>query len=170
MRILIQIDEFIARVVRVIIGLLLFAIMTLLFIAVIARYFLNSPIIWIDELVTYFLVGMTFLGGYVALRSEKLVRVTFALSLLPDKARRVVEIFSQICISVFLCVIGYYSILMLSSPVALSQKTVALRMPMIIFYTLVPIMVALMLMRMVINIYNLYRDSKAEDPGKEGTA
>lgn len=154
MKILIKAEECIARIVKVIIAILLFAIMAILFIGVIARYFFNSPIYWTDELVTYMLVCMTFLGGYVALRSDRLVRVTFVLSLLPDKARRGVEIFSQFIIIAFLCILGYYSILILKTPVALKQATVALGMPMKYFYGLIPVMIALMILRMVINIYN----------------
>lgn len=155
MKVLMRIDEAVSKVVKNIIAVLLFAIMLILFIGVIARYFFNSPIYWTDELVTYMLVCMTFLGGYIALRSERLVRVTFALSLLPIKVRRVVEIFSQIVIIVFLCILGYYSLLILKTPVALNQKTVALSMPMKYFYGLIPVMIVLMLMRMIINVYNL---------------
>ncbi|NLF29183.1 MAG: TRAP transporter small permease [Clostridiales bacterium] len=164
MKQMIRIDEMLSRVVRVIVGALLFIIMVVLFISVIARYFLNSPIIWADELVTYLLICMTFLGGYIALRSDRLVRVTFVLSLFPGKARRAVHLFSQVVICAFLTIIGVFSVRMLSSPVALSQRTVALRMPMIIFYALIPVMIAMMLLRMAINIRN---DFRSEQPKKE---
>lgn len=167
MQILIKADEVIAKIVKIIIAVLLFAIMTILFIGVIARYFFNRPIYWTDELVTYMLVCMTFLGGYVALRSDRLVRVTFVLSLLPDKVRRAVEVFSQLVIIVFLGILGYYSILIMSTPVVLKQKTVALSMPMKYFYGLIPVMIALMLLRMVINVYNNCRKQPEAVDGEE---
>lgn len=162
MKVLIRLDELAAKAVKTIIAILLFAIMTMLFIGVIARYFFISPIFWIDELVTYMLVCMTFLGGYEALRSDRLVRVTFVLSVLPKKAAKAVELFAQLVIVVFLCVIGYYSVLIMGTPVALRQSTVALGMPMIVFYTLIPVMIVLMLMRMIINIDRLCRGMKGE--------
>ena len=165
MKILMRIDDFCAKAVKYIIALLLFAIMAILFIGVIARYFFNSPIYWTDELVTYMLVSMTFFGGYLALRQDRLVRVTFVLSLLPPKACRAVEMVSHLIVVAFLGLLGYYSITILGTPVAQSQKTVALGMPMKYFYTIIPIMIALMLMRMAINIYNELR--KPAQPAEE---
>lgn len=167
MKLLIRIDAAVAAVIKVIISAALFAIMALLFVGVIARYFFNSPIIWVDESATYLLVCMTFLGGYIALRSDRLVRVTFVLSLLPKRAEKAVNVIAQLVICVFLIVLGYFSYKMLSTPVALSQKTVALRLPMIIFYVQIPIMVVLMLLRMVINIYHEFHPETEEISGEE---
>ena len=167
MKTLMRIDEAIAKVISLVIAVVLFAIMVVLFVGVIARYFFNRPIYWTDELVTYMLVSMTFLGGYLALRNNRLVRVTFLVSNLPPKVARVVETISQIIIVVFLCVLGYYSLLILKTPVALKQRTVALNMPMIVFYVQIPIMIVLMLMRMTINIYNFCSGALVGEGKKE---
>lgn len=167
MKILHCIDDAASKIIEYLIAMLLFAIMILMFGGMIARYFFNSPIIWGDELATYLLVCMTFMGGYKALRAEKLVRVTFVLSLVPPKAEKMINIFAQIMICLFLTIIGYFSVKILSSPVALSQKTVALRMPMYLFYVQIPVMIVLMLIRMVINLScEMCRGTDGKD-GKE---
>ena len=167
MRALVKFDNAAATVIRMIISLMLFVIMCILFVGVIFRYFLNSPIIWVDELATYLLVSISFLGGYIALRSDRLVKVTFVVDLFPEKIRKWIVLASDIIIIALLLLIGFYSVNMLSMNVVRIQKTVALRIPMMVFYCQIPIMVFLMLVRMVINVAAAFNPNLLKDSTKE---
>ena len=62
-------EDKISTVFKIITAVILFVQMVIVFVGVIARYVFNSPQPWIDEITTYLLVDITYLGGFVALRS-----------------------------------------------------------------------------------------------------
>jgi TRAP-type C4-dicarboxylate transport system permease small subunit len=155
-----KIDSILNVVLGAAIGLLMFCVMGILFIAVIFRYFLNNPIFWADEMATYLLVGITFLGGYLALRQGKMVRVTFFVDILPVIGKKIVSTISCLIIIGFLALIMYQGNQILHERIVQVQKTVALRMPIYIFYILIPIMAALLIFGMIIEILKLYMPEK----------
>ena len=70
-------EEQLNRFFKLVTAAALFVQMIIVFAGVIARYVFNSPQPWIDEISTYLLVVITYLGGCVALRSDKMAGITF---------------------------------------------------------------------------------------------
>ena len=127
----------------------LFIQMLIVFIGVLARYCFNNPQPWIDEISTYLLVVITYLGGYVALRSNKMASITFICELFPPVIRKILAIVSDLMIMVLMLAIAYYGFQLCASPIVLNQKTPTLQIPVIVFYCLVPISGFLMELSMI---------------------
>jgi C4-dicarboxylate transporter DctQ subunit len=61
---------------------------------VIARYGFNSPTTWADEMASYLLIAIVFLGLAQNLRQGSHIRIDVLTSRLPGAARRVFEVFA----------------------------------------------------------------------------
>ena len=149
-------DRVIMTILKIIIGLLMAGVMSVLFFSVVFRYFLNRPIFWADEVATYSLVLITFLGGYLVLRHGKMVRITFIIDLFPKSVFKIITIVANVVTMVFIALFGYQGMLMTKQRVILIQTTVALRIPMVIFYRLIPIMAVLMIYGLIIETLALF--------------
>jgi C4-dicarboxylate transporter DctQ subunit len=108
-------------------------------VAVFFRYVLNSPIYWADELSLYLFCWATFLGASLAVKRSDMAAVTFLLNRLSGRANILVSILIQVCILFFAVVIGYYSMLWITSPSVMNLLSPALSMNMWKLYTIVPI-------------------------------
>jgi TRAP-type C4-dicarboxylate transport system permease small subunit len=61
---------------------------------VVARYVFNSPTMWADEMASYLLVAIVFLGLAQNLRSDGHIRIDVVTNYVPPGARRVLEVFA----------------------------------------------------------------------------
>ena len=80
-RILLAIDV----AMRVLCSLLLVAMSALLILQVVLRYAFNAPLFWIEEVCTYLLVSVTFLGAAFAWGRREHITVDFAFEMLPAR-------------------------------------------------------------------------------------
>ena len=152
LNVFVLVDRFLMKVLKVVICILMFGVMCILFLAVVFRYFLNSPLFWADELTTYSLVFITFLGAYLVLRNGKMVKVTFIVDLFPKPVVRIVSIIANLFTMGLIALIGHQGMLMTQQRAILIQKTVALRIPMVTFYYLIPVMSVLMIFGLILEI------------------
>lgn len=58
---------------------------------VVKRYFLNDPIVWLEEIQVWLFVWMAFFGGSAAFRSKSHVAIEVIVDLLPVRAQKVVR-------------------------------------------------------------------------------
>jgi TRAP-type C4-dicarboxylate transport system permease small subunit len=164
MKLILKLDGILCLVLQAIVGILMFWVMGILFLSVIFRYFLNSPIFWADEMATYSLVCITFLGAYLALRRGKMVRVTFIIDLLPKSAVKIISVIANFFVIGLLALIGYQGTQMMQERIVRIQTTVALRIPVYIFYILIPAMAVLMIFGVIIEILTLFVPKTARMP------
>ena len=68
----------------------------LIFVSVVMRYFLNRPLSWSDEMATFMLVYVTFLGTYVASNTGHLAKVELFISLFKGPLHTAAKILSRI--------------------------------------------------------------------------
>ena len=69
---------------------ILFGLVTILTIyQVFARYVLNNPIVWSEEIVRYSMIWIVMLGTAVALRQGLLVSVEIILHIVPRKVKKI---------------------------------------------------------------------------------
>ena len=132
-------EEQLNRFFKLVTAAALFVQMIIVFAGVIARYVFNSSQPWIDEISTYLLVVITYLGGCVALRSDKMAGITFVREAFSPKIQKVLCIVSDLMIMVLMFAIAYYGFKLCSTPIVLKQKTPTLQIPVIVFYCFVPI-------------------------------
>src|SRR5258708_16302137 len=69
-------DRWFATVIEVTVAILVVADGIILFAGVIARYLLNVPLVWSDELASILFLWMTMLGSVVALQRSEHMRMT----------------------------------------------------------------------------------------------
>ena len=59
---------------------------------VVARYVFNSPTMWADEMASYLLIAIVFLGLAQNLRTDGHIRIDVVTNYVPQGARRVLEV------------------------------------------------------------------------------
>ena len=84
---LFQVELVIGTLVEWVAGLLVFACVVILFSGVVARYALNSPIVWSDELASILFLWLAMLGSVIALRRGEHMRMTALVSQLREPYR-----------------------------------------------------------------------------------
>jgi C4-dicarboxylate transporter DctQ subunit len=70
------------------------AMMVLTTADVVARYAFNSPTMWADEMASYLLIAIVFLGLAHNLRSDGHIRIDVITNLLSPRARLLLEVFA----------------------------------------------------------------------------
>lgn len=143
-------------------GGLLVGVMTLVvFVAVVFRYVLNSPIGWSDELARLLFTWLVFLGGAVAVSRGAHIGIDALVQLLPAAPRGVVAAVADGLIVVILTVLVYYGVLL--SAMTVSVTTPSLDVPVAAVYAAAPVGAALML------VHHLERLARRYGP-RRGTA
>ena len=84
LKILCNLDLFLASVALAILTLVTFA-------AVIMRYVLKAPLLWQEEAQAFCQVWMIFLGASVAFRQGSIVAIEMVVDALPEKGKRIME-------------------------------------------------------------------------------
>ncbi len=103
------------------------------------RYVLGDPLIWSEEMARYCLVLVTFLGGAVAYRYEQLANITIFVEMFNRKVINVIYILVQFLILGIVVLVGIFSIQYIFSRSIMLQVSPALRMPMFVVYSVIPL-------------------------------
>ncbi|MEW6266966.1 MAG: TRAP transporter small permease [Thermodesulfobacteriota bacterium] len=129
----------------------------IMFLGVIFRYFLKSPLTWSDETATLLMVFITFFGCHVALKEKMLARIEFVVESFPALLRTIVIFLSNLLVLTLLAAIAYFGLVLGLSPVILNQNTPALELPMIWFYGIIPLTALFMIVHVLIKTYESLR-------------
>lgn len=81
--------------------LIILGLTLLIFLQVILRYVLNTPIIWSHEISSGLLIWLTFMGAAVLTKRKQHLRVDIVINYLPEKFKIVIEYIFQMLILVF---------------------------------------------------------------------
>lgn len=82
--------------------ILLLSEVVLLAASVISRYFLYTPIVWVDEIASTIFIWLIMIGSVVALGRGGHMRLTAFLTVVPASYRRLVEVVGQVAVVAFL--------------------------------------------------------------------
>jgi len=93
-----------------IIGLLTGAMVLLLMAQVATRYVLRGSMYWAGEMAVWIFIWITYLGAALLYRRKGHIVVRLIDFILPKKAKKVLEVFTDILVAMFMVVIFYYSI------------------------------------------------------------
>lgn len=96
--------------IRVLTGAALALIVILTLAQVFYRYFLDSPILWSEELSRLVVVWMTFIGASAVCWQGRHLAVDVFFNILPDRIRKTIRILNQLLAIGFLAVLTYKSI------------------------------------------------------------
>ena len=147
------------------IGLLLLAMVAIMFASVVWRYALSAPIVWADQLCRWLFVWMTYLGIAVAYRKGIHIGVDVVVRKLPRALRLVVATIVDLAVGAFLIIVMIkgYGITIRS----FDQVYGALELPPSYMYAAAPVSCALMLVFMLdalrIRIARFLPEAKVEE-------
>ena len=118
-------------------GALLVVMISLIFIQVLTRYVFDYSIAWSEEVTRYLFVWMIFLTLNLTIRDNLPIRIDLIDQYLPDKPRKIIDIF-VILLSLITFIVFSYSGYMFTLRGMLSTSP-ALGIPLYIAYVAMPI-------------------------------
>lgn len=119
-----------------------------LFVNVVLRYGFNHSLAWSEELVREVIIYTTFIGCSAAVKNRSMIRIDASVQLFP-KLKTVLTFFSNFAVMVFAALMIYYGWLMAALQVRTHQKTIILQIPLVYLYAVLPLMGAMMMIRVV---------------------
>lgn len=167
MEIVRKIDARLGTIVKWATAIVLFVQVLVIFLGVFFRYFLRSPLTWVDELSCYLLVFTTFMGGYVAFKEAKLARITIIVDRCPPLLKKALVILADLAILAFLIAVAYYGSKLAGMPTIQRQKTPAMQIPMIYFFAFIPISGVLMAINSIVRTYDAFRGVGIDEHGEQ---
>ncbi|WP_134701146.1 TRAP transporter small permease [Ammoniphilus sp. YIM 78166] len=164
-----KIDSILTKIEESIIFVFLFIMLAVVFWGVFNRFLLKDSLSWAEELARYLMIWATFIAASLGVKRSMHISIDVATVYLPEKAKRVVTLLSHfiaLCFCILLIAIGMPFVMKL---IATNQLSPAMRVPMYLVYSAVPVGVLLMAFRYVLVIlegFLSFRDTK-EDKQKD---
>ncbi|GAB2884043.1 TRAP transporter large permease subunit [Paralcaligenes sp. KSB-10] len=100
-----KLDNFLGHLVEIPVALLVLAEIVILFSGIFARYVLNTPLIWSDELASLLFLWLAMLGAAVAFRHGEHMRMTALVNKATPKTRAFLEVFAVLCSLAFVLLV-----------------------------------------------------------------
>ncbi|MBZ4687573.1 MAG: Tripartite ATP-independent periplasmic transporter DctQ component [Clostridiales bacterium] len=125
-------------------AVMMIIMIVVVFMQVIARYFLHNSLTWSEELARYLLIWITFFGSALALKQGVHINVDLLLQVLPTNMKKVVLVINDISISAFLTVLLFKGIDLVRSTI--HQPSPAIGIPIGLVYIVMPLSAIAMLL------------------------
>lgn len=139
-----KLSDWIYQIEKLIAILLLLMMSISLAAGVVFRYFLNSPLIWSDELAMFTFVWVSFIGGSMALKKQALSSVSVIMDRFKGRIRCILLSFGFGLVSLFCAYFFWISIPWIMDPNISVQKSTAMGLSMLFPYLSVPISLGFM--------------------------
>lgn len=147
---------------------LFFGLVTLLTIyQVFARYILNSPLVWSEEIVRYSMIWIVLLGTAVALRKGLLISVEIVLHIVPKKVKKIMEFIIILLNIAFLFILVRYGLIMIE--VTSGQSVGALDLPVSIMYYAAPVAGVLGIINAIAVLIEIFTNKEEEEEKADGS-
>ena len=154
--------KFINKLEENIIGIGLLTSVLLVFANVILRYILKSSSTWIEEVVRYLIIWITFIGSAVCFRRMSHMGIDLIFSFLKGGLKKTVEIFIIIASIVFMTFMFKYGIDLVIFTRASGQITPALGVKLYMIYVGVPFGAFLSLFELVQLLFKKLKEVPAQ--------
>ena len=150
--------DFLERVLKYTLVVLLTAMTIVVVVGIFARYILLVSIPWTEEIARYLMIWAGFVGFGVAYRKRELIAVRLFIDILPANLFRMAIFISDILCSIFLIVAVIYGIKL--SLINMNQLSPASRIPVAIIYAAIPLGCTLYLFFVVESISSFVKARK----------
>lgn len=154
--------KFINKLEENIIGIGLLTSVLLVFANVILRYILKSSSTWIEEVVRYLIIWITFIGSAVCFRRMSHMGIDLIFSFVKGGLKKTVEIFIIIASIVFMTFMFKYGIDLVIFTRASGQITPALGVKLYMIYVGVPFGAFLSLFELVQLLFKKLKEVPAQ--------
>lgn len=155
----------IQKIVNGITGLLLIAIMIIIFVQTFTRYVIFYSIPWSEEASRYLFVAMILLGINIGISENMMVRIDIIDNFLSPKVKKIMEIGRQI-LALLISVVFFVSTFDMIR-IGRYQMSPALRLPMSVMYGILCIGFLLACISIIIKIAEIIGE-KAEEVNTQG--
>ncbi len=154
--------KFINKLEENIIGVGLLTSVLLVFVNVILRYILKSSSTWIEEVVRYLIIWITFIGSAVCFRRMSHMGIDLIFSFVKGGLKKTVEIFIIIASIVFMSFMFKYGIDLVVFTRASGQITPALGVKLYMIYVGIPFGAFLSLFELVQLLFKKLKEVPAQ--------
>ncbi len=142
-----HIEQTLVRVNAFIIGLMMIIMFVLVFTNVVTRYCFGFSIATAEEISTFLMIWVTYLGAGLALREGRHASIDFFQDLLGDKARKWIRLLLGIVLILFFALLCWYGVRF--AHFGWGLETIATQIPKGIPYLCIPIGAALFIVHLV---------------------
>lgn len=98
-------------------------IILILFAQIFFRYFLNSSIVWSEEVATWCLVWMVFIGAAAIMRRWEHVQIPMLIRRLPLRLRPGLIVFAKLATCLAVALVAYYGMQWVLGPIHIRSQT-----------------------------------------------
>lgn len=153
-----KVDNFIAKSLYYILGLLMFIMVAVITAQVISRYIFGSPFTWTEELGRYTFIWMSFLGMALGVKKAGHIALDLLLRGTTGKTEKTLQFLISVLVGVFgiLLTISGYKMMMIGT----GQNSPSLSIPMELIYVVMPISGILIVYFIVGNIITDFKEGK----------
>ncbi len=135
------------------------------FIQIIFRYLLHQPIYWSEEFPRFILIWLTFLGSAIAMKNRSHLSISLLTNRLSVKKRISVQFFANLLSLLFISILVWGGIII--TILTMPNRTAALQMPTGLVYLAVPVGGILMIIYLLKNTIELFKENNNKAKGKE---
>jgi len=151
-------DEILFRLLCWVCGILMFAMMGIIFSQVVARYGFHHSLTWSEEVGRYIFVWISFLGMAAAFKAGAHVALDLLVKYLQGVSRKTLELVNSVLIVLLSSAILYSGMKLFF--LGMRQKSPALKLPMHWVYIVVPVSGTILLYFAVRALWDCYLEKK----------
>jgi len=146
-------------------AIIIFSIIFLVVLLQIAfRYFLNSPLVWTEELSRYLFIWISFLGWVFATRNGSHIRISALLDAMPKSIRQALSLINDIFVIVLAVIMTWQGIIMTAR--STSVPTITLFFSFALVYAAVPISSIFIILYTVLQLLGIGKSNGDESQDK----
>jgi C4-dicarboxylate transporter DctQ subunit len=134
-----KINRTVENIIKPIIGSAILLITLMLCFNVITRYIFGFSLKWAEELTTYTIIWITFLGGVVCVRQGMMISMDALVTQFKGSVRRFFTVATNLVGVIFSLIITYLGIQITMEVYSTSQVSPAMMIPMYIPYAALPL-------------------------------
>lgn len=154
-----QLRRFLNQVLHVLAGASFLAMVALTCWQVFARYILQNPSSWSEELVSYLFAWMSLLGASLVVGERGHMNIPIVVERMGVKGRKFFAIFSEIIACLFAGIILVYGGIQITN-LAMGQMTSSLGVPIGFFYIVLPLSGVINIIYTILNIADIAKGSE----------
>lgn len=163
-----KLSEYVYKIQRWLSLVLLALLCIVTFLQVFARYVLNYPLYWSEELARYVFVWLTFIGFGIAVQRRSEMSVAYFVDLLSEKTKVIIEFGIRILTLLFLLLATYQGVILAFE--SWDILTIALELPWTYIYLAIPVGFFLIFFQYLARLMLLYQELREAQHGNEGHA
>ena len=132
-----------------------------LFINVVLRYGFNYTLAWSEELIREIIIYTTFIGCSAAIKNRSQITIDVVVQLVP-RLRVPLAYVSNVAVlgyCVFMVALGWE---MAAQQAQTDQRTILLEIPLVVLYSILPLMGVMMGIRTIQNMWKDYHEARAK--------